>query len=197
MHVAPDVMRSNTLVLYTNTPGGTIESAESLEREGAAFEANGESRAYARDGLSRGWDYTSLNWQRSWNENLVSQLRLRHYLTNGPLQGRREEYDSWEDGGTRLRPRRQYDGVNLELQYNFNQSRCLLGSLPICFRRLKLTQETGYSALFENNTTTLEFTTDFFGLPIQLWTRTGYNSDIVDYYNYSNSWGVGIELNSR
>lgn len=177
--------------------GQRIATETSLIDEGNAYEANGEPREYARDSLSRGWDYASINWQRSWNENLVTQLRLRHYWTNGPLQGRAEEYNLWEDGGTVLKPRRQYDGVNLDLQYNFNQSRCLLGNLPICFRRLQLTQETGYAAMFENNTTTMEFTTDFFGLPIQLWARSGYNSDLVDYYRYSTSWGVGIELNSR
>src|SRR5690606_21548531 len=118
-------------------------------------------------------------------------------LSNGPLQGGAEEYNTWEDGGDVLRPRRQYDGVSLDVQYNFNATRCLLGELPICFSKLQLTQETGYSAMFKNNSTTLELTTDFFGLPIQLWTRSGYNSDLVDYYNYSNSWGVGIELISR
>ena len=96
-----------------------------------------------------------------------------------------------------MRPRRQYDGVSVDVQYNFSESRCLLGSSPICFRKLQLTQETGYSAMFENNSTTLELTSDFFGLPIQVWSRTGYNSSLVDYYKYSNSWGLGIELISR
>ena len=105
-----------------------------------------------------------------------------------------EEYYTWEDNGTQLRPRRQYDGVRLKLQYNFNRSRCFLGDSFVCFKELELTQETGYSAMFDNNTTTVEFTADLFGLPIQLWGRTGYNSDLVDYYNYSNSWGLGFEL---
>ena len=55
-------------------------------------------------------------------------------------------------------------------------------------------QETGYSGLFKHNTTTVEFTTDFFGLPVQLWSRNGYASDLVDYYRYTKSWGLGIEL---
>jgi hypothetical protein len=177
--------------------GHRIDTEERFLQEGAAFVASGESRDFARDGLSRGWDYTAMNWQHAWNDNLVTQVRMRHFLPNGPLQGSPEEYNTWEDGGTQLRPRRQYDGLSLDLQYLFNESRCLRGNLPICFRKLQLTQETGYSAPFDNNTTTLELTTDFFGLPIQVWSRTGYNSDLVDYYNYSNSWGLGIELISR
>ncbi len=177
--------------------GQRIHSEESFLREGDVFEANGEPRWYVRDSLSRGWDYTSINWRRAWTDNLVSLLETRHFLNSGPLQGREEEYNTWEDGGTQARPRNRYAGISLDLQYRFNASRCLLGTLPICFNKVQLTQETGYAALFENNTTTLELTTNFFGLPVQLWTRTGYNSDLVDYYNHSNSWGLGIELISR
>lgn len=177
--------------------GQRINDEISFEREEEIYAASGEPRVFARDNLSRGWDYAGLNWQREWNAKLITQLELQHFFSNGPLQGGAEEYNTWEDGGSQLRPRRQYDGVSLDIQYNFNATRCLLGELPICFSKLQLTQETGYSAMFENNSTTLELTTDFFGLPIQLWARSGYNSDLVDYYNYSNSWGVGIELISR
>jgi hypothetical protein len=51
--------------------------------------------------------------------------------------------------------------------------------------------------MFEHNTTTLELTTDFFGMPIQLWGKSGYNNNLVDYYDYTTSWGLGIELLSR
>jgi hypothetical protein len=62
---------------------------------------------------------------------------------------------------------------------------------------MEITQETGYGKMFKNNTTTLEFTSDIFGLPIQLWSKTGYNSNLVDYYQYTTSWGLGIELLSH
>ena len=84
--------------------------------------------------------------------------------------------------------------MSLALGYNFSNSQCFRGGSFICFKKLQLTQTTGYSQMFDNNTTTVEFTTDFFGLPIQLWTQTGYNSDLVDYYQYVNSWGLGFEL---
>ncbi|MFZ9585203.1 MAG: hypothetical protein ACO280_09660 [Pseudohongiellaceae bacterium] len=174
--------------------GQRLNSAEAFERERADYQRRGEDPDFAVDGLSRGWDYTYLEWRHVWASNLRSQVKLAHYLSSGPLQGRAEEYNLWEDGGQQLRPRRQYDGVTLTLQYDFNRSRCFLGSHFVCFRELELTQQTGYSALFDNNTTTIEFTSDVFGLPIQLWGRSGYNNTLADYFDYSNSWGLGVEL---
>ena len=174
--------------------GQRISTPESYARERADFVARREDADFARDSLSRGWDYSFIEWRHDWSSKLVSELKLSHYLRSGPLQGQSEEYYLWEDNGARLRPRRQYDGVSLGLQYNFNRSRCFLGDAFVCLRELELTQETGYSAMFDHNTTTLEFTSDVFGLPVQLWGRTGYNSDLVDYYRYVNSWGIGFEL---
>ena len=177
--------------------GQRIDTPEAFAFEMLDYKLAGEPEWFARDSLSRGWDYNTLTWQRTWHERLTTQVKLRHYLSHGLLQNAPEEYNTWEDDGYRNRPRHQYHGLTLNFQYNFRTSRCLLGSLPICFNKLLLTQETGYSQAFDNNTTTLELTSDFFGLPIQLWARTGYNSDLVDYYRYSHSWGLGIELLSH
>lgn len=177
--------------------GQRINTPEALQREAIDYLADDEPAFYARDALSRGWDYTALRWRRTWSDKWVTRLELRHYLSDGLLQGEPEEYNLWEDGGSKPRPRRQYDGVSLGFQYNFNRSRCFLGTLPVCFQRVALTQETGYSAMFEHNTTTLELTSDLFGLPVQLWAKTGYNSNLVDYYENVTSWGLGIELLSR
>src|SRR5690606_5883966 len=102
--------------------GQRINSPEALLREEIDYLAAGEPAAYARDGLSRGWDYTALRWRRTWNDKWVTRVELRHYLGNGLLQGAPEEYTLWEDGGAEVRPRRQYDGVSLGFQYNFNRS---------------------------------------------------------------------------
>lgn len=177
--------------------GQRIHSPDALWREQQEYIRDGEPAFYARDSLSRGWDYMALTWQRSWGTQWSSQLRARHFLNHGPLQGKAEEYNTWEDGGTRNRPRRQYDGLSLGLRYEFSTSPCLLGDSHVCFRNLKYRFDTGYSAPFDNNTSTLELTTDFFGIPIQLWAKTGYNTNLVDYYRHTTSWGLGIELLSR
>jgi hypothetical protein len=180
--------------------GQSIDSEEGFRRAVEAYVASGKEEenaiAYARDDISRGWDYAYLEWRKDW-QRLSTRLQARHYQHDGLFQGIAEEYNLWEDGGTVLRPRRQYDGVSLALEYDFGRDRCLEGFSFICFQKIGVTQETGYSQMFENNTTTLEFTSNFFGLPIQLWGRTGYGSDLVDYYNYSNSVGIGVELLSH
>ena len=51
--------------------------------------------------------------------------------------------------------------------------------------------------MFDRNTTTLELTTDIYGLPLHFWGKTGYNNDLIDYYDYTNSWGIGLEFISR
>jgi hypothetical protein len=185
------------LGLAHESNGQRVNNEDSFLREQQNFLNSGEPAVYARDSLSRGWDYSFMTWQNTISPRFSSSLQLRHYMSGGPLQSGSEEYNLWEDGGRILRPRRRYSGVQLDLQYAFDRSNCSLGSSYICLQKLAITQESGYSAMFEHNTTTLELTTDFFGLPIQLWGRSGYNSDLVDYYRYSNSWGIGIELLSR
>jgi outer membrane phospholipase A len=185
------------LGLAHESNGQRVNNEESFLREQQNYVNSGEPAVYARDSLSRGWDYSFLTWRNTLSSRLSSSLQLRHYMSGGPLQSGSEEYNLWEDNGVTPRPRRRYSGVEFDLQYEFDRSNCSLGSSYVCLQKLAISQETGYSGLFDHNTTTLELTTDFFGLPIQLWGRSGYNSDLVDYYRYSNSWGIGIELISR
>ena len=67
----------------------------------------------------------------------------------------------------------------------------------ICIQKFELTQSTGIGRVFDRNTTTLELTTDIYGLPLHFWGKTGYNNDLIDYYDYTNSWGIGLEFISR
>ena len=181
--------------------GQNIDSIDEFERQVQSFVENGESesdaRAFARDDISRGWDYSFVEWRKGWHQRFATRVQLRHYHRGGPLQHGAEEYNWWEGDGEQYRPRRQFDGVLMALEYDFGRNRCLEGVSFVCFQKMSVTQETGYSQVFENNTTTLEFTSNLFGLPIQLWGRTGYGSDLVDYYNYSTSWGIGVELISH
>lgn len=181
--------------------GQQIDSEEGFTRAVQAYMESGKTEedaiAFARDDISRGWDYAYTSWRKDWNPRLATRLQVRHYQHDGLFQGIAEQYNLWEDAGYRLRPRRQYDGVSLAFEYDFGRNRCLEGVSFICFQRMSLTQETGYSQMFANNTTIVEFTSNFFGIPVLLWGRTGYNNNLVDYYNYSNSAGIGFELLSH
>lgn len=56
--------------------------------------------------------------------------------------------------------------------------------------------ETGYREIFQYNTLRLEFGTKLLQLPINLWTQTGYGSDLAQYYKKVNSLGIEVQLGS-
>ena len=161
---------------------------------------NNEPVQFARDGISRGWDYLSIDWHKQWSTGFLPNLsgrtethiEYRHYLQDGLFQGAPEEYNVWENDGDAAKTRDYYDGLRLSLQYNLQGRDCLA---IVCFEKVELVHRTGYAKPFSNNTTSLEITTNIAGLPLHLWGRSGYNSDLIDYYDYVNSWGLGVEFN--
>lgn len=185
---------------YGHESNGQQINSEELYRQVESFYIDsGESTQFARDSISRGWDYVSVDWNKQWNNgflpNLAGQtetaIEYRHYLDDGLFQGKPEEYNLWEGDGLSEKSRDYYDGLRLSLKYDF-----IAGSCPdfFCFEKVEVTHRTGYAKPFSYNTTSLELTANVAGLPINLWGRAGYNSDLVDYYDYTNSWGIGFEF---
>ena len=178
--------------------GQQINSQNAFEQEEQNYRDNNEPDVFARDGISRGWDYVSLDWNKQWQTGFLpslegfttTHLEFRRYLSNGLLQGAPEEYNDWERQGAEPKPRDEYDGLKFSMQYNLPQEFCVIA----CFDRVELTHQTGYADLFEHNTTSIELTTSFVGIPFHIWAQSGYNSDIVDYFDYTNSWGIGVEF---
>ncbi len=86
-------------------------------------------------------------------------------------------------------------GMSLTLQHNFSRdgSHCLGGS-GLCLDNIALTQTTGSEHAFRHNTTTVELTASIGGFPLLLWGRSGYNTNLVDYFQYVNSIGLGLQL---
>lgn len=158
-----------------------------------------ENPLFARDELSRGWDYFSFKWRKQWESNLFrntdgrieSKIEFKRFLSDGFLQGPPEEYNIWEDDGFRLRPRDEYDGLNYSLQYILPTSSC---RFAICLTKIEIDQATGYQDIFKHNSTELQLTINIGDTPFHVWTKSGYNNDLVDYYDYTNSWGVGFEF---
>ena len=179
--------------------GQRINNAVSFEQEKQSLLAAGQLPLFARDSISRGWDYVSVDWHRQWDTGFLPNLRgrtethieYRHFLEDGLFQGVPEEAYEWEGVGVGEKPRARYDGLEFSMQYNLINQMC---SQLICFEKVELAHQTGYANPFANNTTTLEVTTNIGGLPLHLWARSGYNSDLVDYFRYSNSWGFGVEF---
>ena len=185
---------------YGHESNGQHIDSEILFRDAQNYYvSNNQSAAFARDSISRGWDYVSIDWHKQWNTGFLpnwtgqteTKIEYRHYLENGLFQGAPEEYNAWEGFGDEQKTRDNYDGLKLSVQYDFFDGNC-----PdfFCFEKVKLTHRTGYAKPFTHNTTAIELTTNLAGLPINLWAQSGYNSDLVDYYDYSNSWGLGVEF---
>lgn len=178
--------------------GQQINSQEAFEQEQQRYIDNNDSPIIARDGISRGWDYLSIDWNKQWETGFLPTLKgyttghveWRRFLSNGLLQGAPEEYNDWEGQGLDEKPRDEYDGLKFSVQYNLVNELCIIA----CFDRVELTHTTGYADLFEHNTTSLELTTSLLGIPFHIWAMSGYNSDLVDYFDYSNSWGIGMEF---
>lgn len=179
--------------------GQRISDLSALQLAEANALAAGDPANSARERISRGWDYVSIDWNKEWNTPFLPNLdgrtetliEYRHYLDNGLLQGKPEEYNVWEGDGAGAKTRDYYSGLKLSLQYDLTNIAC---SGFVCFNRVQLTHETGYAKPFKNNTTNLELSTELLGLPFYIWGRSGYNNDLADYYKYSNSWGIGLEF---
>lgn len=178
--------------------GQQINSPQAFAQLEQYYIDQNETPEFARDSISRGWDYLSVDWNRQWETGFLPSLKgfttahveLRRYLSNGALQGAPEEYNDWERQGAEPKPRDEYDGLKFSVQYNLVNELCIIA----CFDRVELTHRTGYADLFGRNTTSLELTTSLLGIPFHLWAMSGYNSDLIDYYDYSNSWGIGVEF---
>ena len=173
--------RINTAVMYQN-----------LQND---FIAKGEKAYFANDYISRGWDYWDLMWnhkQELSGGHLTTSLNYKYFLDNGYLQGEPEEYQAWE-GGNEGKLRKQVDGITLIAKYSKGfDKRSQCGFLDGC--KLELFYTTGTKDTFKYNSTRIEFTTKIFDMPVMLWAAKGYNSDLVDYYKNTNSYGISFEL---
>jgi outer membrane phospholipase A len=179
--------------------GQNIDSANSYVLERLEFQRKGEDPDFARDYISRGWDYLSLDWKHSWYNapGIVDTfVILKYFLDDGPFQGEPEESNDWEGFGEHKR--KQYDGLGFLGKYRFDDRACLVKTPrpSYCLRKFAWLYTTGYDGIFDNNTNRVEFTVDLGGVPIMFWGQKGYNSDLVDYYQKVKSWGVTLELNS-
>lgn len=206
-HWLGDDSRYVDIGLAHESNGQNINSEEAYLRERADFESEGQDPEFARDYISRGWDYLSLDWRHAWGEypaGLNTYVNLKYFLDDGPFQGDPEEYNDWEGDG--VNKRKEYDGLSFLGKYRFDRSYCLTHLVPakaeewtpnFCLGKFAWTYTTGYDGVFDNNTNRLEFTVNLWGVPVMIWGQSGYNSDLVDYYQDVNSWGFALELQSN
>jgi hypothetical protein len=172
--------------------GQSIDSPQLLQEA----IAQAERPEFARDNISRGWDYLEMvhkhTWHKDGEEKFASYLTLKYFLPRGPLQGTAEEYNAWEND-PEGKPRRRVHGVGLLLKYesdwdpNNNWSR---------HPKLAFGYETGYSHAFKYSTVRGEAGIKLWELPLTAFAQYGYGSDLAQYYKKVRSYGVFLEIAS-
>ncbi len=161
----------------------------------------GEKAHFANDYISRGWDYLQVVFKNGYKQKATHQfasyIDLKYFLSNGLLQGKPEEYNSWESSQAG-KSRNQVDGISILLKYKLNKR----FEIPFLFNehiplngvKFALMMTTGYKNVLTYTTYRVETTPIFWDLPIMFWFSTGYNSDLVDYYKEVTSYGISFEL---
>ncbi len=172
--------------------GQSINSEPEYDAKKLSLSNDRNDSRFADKFISRGWDYLGLTWKTCEPiadfKKLSIYTQLRYFLDDGVFQGEAEEYFAFEDAGE-ARERASYDGLSVL----FRSDSDLFGR-PTKFA-MKLT--TGYQDVFENNTLRLEATRKISIFPLTMWVQSGYNSDLVDYYERSTSYGIGFEFESK
>jgi hypothetical protein len=167
------------------------QSVDSLASFQATAQAVG-SEAYARDYVSRGWDYMGVTWKH----NLALDpevLRLyvsRKWYCGCWLQGEIEERYDFE-APREIGSIRQVSGWRAIVTLDSNNENALID-------RAALILDTGTRDPFKYVTTRIEIgipaVKNLTGIPLVLWARSGYLSDVAQYYEKVTSYGIAVEL---
>lgn len=171
--------------------GQTISTASQYEEA----QHNAERPQFANEYISRGWDYLEVVWKRSYGSNspLSSYLDLRYFLPKGLLQGRPEEYNTFE-ADPQGKPRKAVDGITGLLEYQTHWTPAVgkigLPNNPSFW----LKYQTGYRSPFKYSTVRAEAGAYVLQLPIVIWAQRGYMSDLANYFRKTTSYGIELRI---
>ena len=169
--------------------GQTVDSQESFN---AAANSTGGSPDFAKDSIKRGWDYLGLaGKQKHAVDDITLGYALRKYLANGlTLQKQIEQYKPWE-GERSITKINQVSGIHLYAEKAIGISG---------FDDIAVDIETGNSQPFRYCTLDIELGVTpfrhFLGMPVVFWVKTGYNSDLAEYYRKVTTVGIALNFNS-
>jgi hypothetical protein len=166
--------------------GQSVSTARQFEIQAAAERVARAEEDFARDYLSRGWDYLELAGRKWLGESGKFRLdsSFKHFLRRGPLQGKAEDFFDFEDD-PEVKHRRRVHGLAL---YGTWQ--------PSPDTRIALGFETGGSRPLRYTTVRVEWNTEFAELPVMLFYQQGYGSDLTLFYKRVSSVGVALALST-
>lgn len=149
---------------------------------------------YADNFIHRGWDYLEIAWKKTYRDDVLSYVDGKHFIPYGLLQGREDEYHSWENN-PQGKPRKAVDGLDAVVEY---PSTYIYNPVDPSenFGRLNVTlkYQTGYDVPFKYSTVRAEIGFQFLALPLAVWAQTGYMSDLAMYYQKVTSYGIEVRF---
>lgn len=166
------------------------QSVDSLQSFNAVANSPGNNPDFANDSLSRGWDYLGLAGKQK-HADWTLGYAFRKYLNRGwVFQTHIEQYMPWEDVRSITRIN-QVSGIHLRAEKTIEK---------YFIDDIAVEIETGNSQPFKYNTVDFELAItsghDFFDIPFVLWAKTGYNSDLAQYYKKVTSGGIALRFES-
>lgn len=175
--------------------GQSIDSPE----EYATARTNSENPEFANDNISRGWDYLQFVWKRTLSgkpeHRITMYTDLKYFLHDGLMQGRAEEYNTWENN-PEGKPRKAVNGISELLEYEnaWHVPRAYENRPVLANPRVSLRYETGYQTPFKYHTLRFEMGAQLLEFPVTLWIQQGYNSDLAMYYRKVTSYGLELKM---
>jgi hypothetical protein len=168
--------------------GQSVDSAEGFQSLSDAL-GNAE---YAKDYISRGWDYLGLTWKHTkrWKPATMRLYVSRKWYCGCLLQGDMEQTFDFEEP-RQITSIKQVSGWRAVLTLDTGKENPLVD-------RAALILDTGTRDTFKYNTARIELgipaVKNVTGVPLVIWARTGYLSDLAQYYKKVSSFGVAFEL---
>lgn len=150
-----------------------------------------ENPRFARDQLSRGWDYfeatVAYKEQADSAGGWAAYVTARHFLDDGLLQGEAEEVKDFERP-TDVQHRREVHGLRGLFRWHLAK---VWG--PFDGFKVVAIYVTGIGRPLAHSSVRFEFGT-LRVLPIIVWFSDGYLSDLAQFNKRVTSWGVAVEF---
>jgi len=185
---------SKSLINYYDIQFGHLSNGQAIDNQQSLntfsqTRAIGGNTEFAKKYISRGWDYYGVYGKYFNPFSDISrgtetiELGLQHFI-GGPLtlQKTIEEYP-WENPASNITQLEQVRG--LSLKYSMIYLKNIIDSVSVSF-------DTGLNNPFRYNTYKVEIgiMRQILCVPLSVWYQNGYASDLAQYYNLVESFGI-------
>jgi hypothetical protein len=170
--------------------GQSVDTAEGFDSLAQAL----GNEEYAKDYISRGWDYLGVTWKHTlhWEPAALRLYLSRKWYCGCLLQKNIEQNFSFE-APRDITSIKQVSGWRAVMAFDSGSDNALVD-------RATLILDAGTRDTFKYPTLRIELgipaVKNVTGVPLIVWARTGYLSDLAQYYAKGTSVGVAFELST-